>query len=43
MTLNWIKANRKALNAGGLREERIPLFKELWERGEEVRRKNQYV
>lgn len=39
---NWWKHQQKLLNAGGLREERIPLFKELLERGEEVRRKNQW-
>lgn len=39
---NWWKYQQKLMNAGGLKKERIPLFKELLERGEEVKRKNQY-
>ena len=27
--LNWVKANRKLMNAGGLKEERLSKFKEL--------------
>ena len=27
--LNWLKANRKLMNAGKLKEERIDIFKEL--------------
>ena len=34
--LNWLKANRKALNAGKLKQERVERFKEGY------RRKNQY-
>ncbi len=29
--LNWLKANRKALNAGKLKDERVKSFKELHE------------
>ena len=41
--LNWVKANRKALNAGKLKEERVEAFKRLMEMMEEYKRKNQYV
>lgn len=27
--LNWLKANRKLMNAGGLKEERVYKFNEL--------------
>ena len=40
--LNWLKANRKAHNAGKMKEERIEAFKRLMEMMEEYRRKNQY-
>lgn len=40
--LNWIKANRKALNASKMKPERISMFKELLELVEENKRKNQY-
>ena len=40
--LNWLKANRKALNAGKMKEERVALFRRLLEEGEKVRRVNQY-
>ena len=40
--LNWVKANRKALNAGKLKEERVEAFKRLMEMMEEYKRKNQY-
>ena len=40
--LNWVKANRKALNAGKMKEERVEAFKRLMEMMEEYRRKNQY-
>ena len=40
--LNWIKANRKALNAGKMKPERVEKFKELLEMTEQYRRKNQY-
>lgn len=40
--LNWLKANRKALNAGKLKEEREEEFKKLLELTELYKRKNQY-
>ena len=40
--LNWLKANRKALNAGKLKPERVELFKNLLELGEKYRRVNQW-
>ena len=40
--LNWLKANRKALNAGKLKEPRLSLFKELQALSEQYKRKNQY-
>lgn len=40
--LNWLKANRKVLNAGKMKEERVALFKVLLEAGEKVRRVNQW-
>ena len=41
--LNWVKANRKALNAGKLKEERVGKFRELLALMEECKRVNQYV
>lgn len=40
--LNWLKANRKALNAGKMKLERVEKFKKLQEMTEQYRRKNQY-
>ena len=40
--LNWVKANRKALNAGKMKEERVVAFMRLLEMMEECKRKNQY-
>jgi hypothetical protein len=40
--LNWLKANRKALNAGKMKEERVESFKRLMEMMEQYRRKNQW-
>ena len=40
--LNWLKANRKVLNAGKMRAERVEKFKELLAMTEQYRRKNQY-
>ena len=40
--LNWLKANRKALNAGKMKTERIEKFRKLLEMTEQYRRKNQY-
>ena len=40
--LNWLKANRKALNAGRMKPERVEKFGKLLELTERYRRKNQY-
>lgn len=40
--LNWLKSNRKKMNAGGLKEERLVKFKEVLVLMEENKRKNQY-
>jgi len=40
--LNWVKANRKALNAGKMKPERMEKFRKLLEMTEQYRRKNQY-
>ena len=40
--LNWLKANRKTLNAGKMKVERVEAFKKLLEMTEQYRRKNQY-
>ena len=40
--LNWLKANRKVLNAGKFKEERVEAFKRLLEMMEECKRVNQY-
>lgn len=40
--LNWVKANRKAMNAGKMKLERVERFKELLALMEQYRRKNQY-
>lgn len=40
--LNWIKHNRKQLNAGTLKAERVEPFKQLLVLMEENKRKNQY-
>ena len=40
--LNWLKANRKALNAGKMKAERVERFSRLLEMTEQYRRKNQY-
>ena len=40
--LNWCKANRKALNAGKMKLERVEKFRKLLELTEQYRRKNQW-
>lgn len=40
--LNWLKANRKRMNAGELKPERAEKFKKLLEMTEQYKRKNQY-
>lgn len=41
--LNWVKANRKVMNKGEMKPERVERFRELLEMGEKYRRVNQYV
>jgi len=40
--LNWLKANRKKMNAGSLEEPRLGKFKGLLDLSEQYKRKNQY-
>ena len=40
--LNWLKANRKKMNAGVLKEERVEEFRKLLELMEQYKRVNQY-
>ena len=40
--LNWLKANRKVLNSGKMKPERMEKFRKLLELTEQYRRKNQY-
>ena len=40
--LNWVKANRKVMNAGKMKVERVVLFAKLQELMEGCKRKNQY-
>ena len=40
--LNWLKANRKAMNAGKMKPERVEKFRKLLELTDRYRRKNQY-
>lgn len=40
--LNRLKATRKKMNAGELKEDREELFQKLLELGEKYKRKNQY-
>ena len=39
---NWLKHNKKLLNAGEMKEDRVALFEKLLEMGEKYRRVNQY-
>ena len=41
--LNWLKANRKKVNAGKMQEPRLAMFKELLALCEECSRVNQYA
>ena len=41
--LNWVKANRKRMNAGLLQEPRLNKFKELLALCEQYKRVNQYM
>ena len=40
--LNWLKANRKVMNAGKMRPERVEKLEKLLAMSEQYRRKNQY-
>ena len=40
--LNWVKANRKVMNAGKMKAERVEKFRKLLEMTEQYKRKNQY-
>ena len=42
LLLSWVKQQRKLMNAGTLKEERIEPFKRLMEIWEENKRVNQY-
>lgn len=43
LLLNFVKHNRKLMNKGELKGERVEKFKELLAKVEEYKRKNQYV
>ena len=40
--LNWVKANRKVLNAGKMKEKRVEKFEKLLAMSEQYRRENQW-
>lgn len=40
--LNWLKANRKSINAGKMKPERVEMFQKLLALMEGCKRKNQY-
>ena len=41
--LNWLKANRKAMNAGKLKPNRVEMFNKLLELIEKYKHVNQWV
>ena len=41
--LNWLKANRKVMNKGDMKEERLEMFKKLLAKMEECKRVNQWT
>ena len=41
--LNWLKANRKVMNAGSLKAERVEPFQQLLGLIEKYKRLNQYI
>ena len=41
--LNWVKANRKVMNAGKMKPDRVEMFEKLLALMEENKRVNQYV
>lgn len=42
LMLNWVKQQRKLMNAGALKPERVETFRKLLELIEECKRVNQY-
>lgn len=40
--LNWLKQQRKSINAGKMKPERVEMFKRLQELAEKYKRVNQY-
>ena len=40
--LNWLKANRKVMNAGKMKTERVEKFRKLLVMTEQYKRKNQF-
>lgn len=40
--LNWVKANRKRMNAGAMKENRVAMFQKLLELCEQNKRVNQW-
>ena len=40
--LNWLKANRKVMNKGEMKKDRVERFRELMEMMGQYRRKNQW-
>lgn len=40
--LNWVKANRKKMNAGKMKEKRVEKFEKLLAMSEQYRRVNQW-
>lgn len=43
LMLNRIKHNRKLMNAGEMKEERVKMFRDLLTVGEKYKHKNQYI
>ena len=41
--LNWLKQNRKLLNAGKMKEKRVSMFEKLLEMREKYKRVNHYL
>ena len=41
--LNWVKANRKVMNAGKMKPSRVEMFEKLQELCEKYKRVNQYA
>ena len=40
---SWWKHNKKLMNVGDLKSERVEMFKQLLELGEKYKRVNQYL